>query len=224
MTRHPSTEGRSVFCCLHLQQGSATSTLEISSLIAFTAVWEKEHRYRTDWKEKWQGQRKDKTHLLSQLTSEVGSQQFFLRILKRNKISLLAEFKVPIVDLHCKAPQTKWHIEMRSEKAEKTICKTTQKKSVQTLQLHWLTVFTRCSGRRKWKLTSALHCLFFFEIIAYIMVKYRKFSILIKNLFRGCLKSRAIRPWNRTERVLQKYSISASDCPGGKKKERKKET
>ena len=62
----------------------------------------------------------------------------------------------------------------------------------------------------------------FFEIIAYIMVKYRKFSILIKNLFRGCLESRTIRPWNRrTERVLQKYSISASDCPGKKKKERK---
>lgn len=34
----------------------------------------------------------------------------------------------------------------------------------------------------------------FFEIIAYTMVKYRKFSILIKNLFRGRLKSRAIRP------------------------------
>lgn len=85
---------------------------------------------------------------------------FFLSILKRNKTSLLTEFKVPIVDLHRKAPQTKWHIGMRSERAEKTICKTTQKKSVQTLQLHWLTVLTRCSGRRKWKLTSALHCLF----------------------------------------------------------------
>lgn len=221
MTRHPSTGGRSVFCCL--QQGSATSTLEISSLLPFTAVWEKEHRHGTDWKEKLQGQRKDKNQLLSQLTSKAGSQHFFFFFWvfwKGTRLPYWLNLKFPLWICIAKPPNQMAHRD-EVRKSTETICKTTQKKSVQTLQLHWLTVFTRRSGRRKWKLTSALHCLYF-EIIAYVMVKYRKFSIFIKNLFRGCLKSRAIRPWNRrTERVLQKYSISASDCPE-KNKERKK--